>query len=122
MNASQAEKRIQQLSHELEQHNYNYYVLSNPSISDFEFDGLLKELESLEQQFPALASENSPTKRVGGDITKKFKQVTHDFPMLSLSNSYSKEEIIEFEERARKLTDADMEYIIFLRSLILISS
>jgi DNA ligase (NAD+) len=115
MNASQAEKRIQQLSHELEQHNYNYYVLSNPSISDFEFDGLLKELESLEQQFPALASENSPTKRVGGDITKKFKQVTHDFPMLSLSNSYSKEEIIEFEERARKLTDADMEYVCELK-------
>lgn len=115
MNVEEAKVRIKELSHELELHNYNYYVLNTPIISDYEFDLLLKELESLEAEFPLLADENSPTKRVGGDITKKFKQVAHVFPMLSLSNSYSKEEIIEFEERARKLTDADMEYVCELK-------
>lgn len=115
MNVDEAKKRIDQLTKELEDHNYSYYVLSNPVITDFEFDGLLKELEKLELEFPGLTHSNSPTKRVGGDITKKFPSVVHDYPMLSLSNSYSKEEIAEFESRARKLTDADMEYVCELK-------
>mgnify|MGYP006171150199 FL=1 len=103
MNPSEAQKRIEQLSKELTQHNYNYYVESNPTISDYEFDMLLEELQSLESQFPEFASDLSPTKRVGGDITKKFETVVHKFPMLSLSNSYSEEEIIEWEQRLKKL-------------------
>ena len=91
MNQDEAKLRIDTLTHELEEHNHHYYIQNNPTISDYDFDQLLKELEALETQFPTLAHQNSPTKRVGGDITKKFKSVVHDYPMLSLSNSYSKE-------------------------------
>jgi DNA ligase (NAD+) len=91
MTREEAKSRIDTLIESLEKHTCDYYVLSEPTISDFEFDQLLKELDSLENQFKELAHPNSPTKRVGGDITKKFVSVTHDFPMLSLSNSYSKE-------------------------------
>lgn len=115
MTKDQAKDRIDELTHQLEEHNYRYYVKSEPTISDFTFDNLLKELETLEQSYPDFAHQNSPTKRVGGDITKKFPSVKHDYPMLSLSNSYSKEEIVEFESRARKLTDADMEYVCELK-------
>ena len=115
MNKEEAKRRIDQLTIDLEEHNYQYYVLSTPSISDFDFDILLKELEQLESEHPEFAHSNSPTKRVGGDITKKFPSVVHDYPMLSLSNSYSKEEITEFESRARKMTDADMEYVCELK-------
>jgi len=115
MNQDEAKLRIDTLTHELEEHNHHYYIQNNPTISDYDFDQLLKELEALETQFPTLAHQNSPTKRVGGDITKKFKSVVHDYPMLSLSNSYSKEEIAEFESRARKLTEADMEYVCELK-------
>ena len=115
MNKEEAKRRIDQLTIDLEEHNYQYYVLSTPSISDFDFDTLLKELEQLELERPEFAHSNSPTKRVGGDITKKFPSVVHDYPMLSLSNSYSKEEITEFESRARKMTDADMEYVCELK-------
>jgi DNA ligase (NAD+) len=111
----EAKLRIDTLTHDLEEHNHSYYIQNNPTISDFDFDQLLKELEDLESKFPSLAHLNSPTKRVGGDITKKFQSVIHDYPMLSLSNSYSKEEIVEFESRARKLTDADMEYVCELK-------
>lgn len=115
MNASEASKRIKQLTEELNQHNYNYYVASEPTISDQEFDFLLKELEALEKQFPDLASTLSPTKRVGGDITKKFETVVHRYPMLSLSNSYSEEEIIEWEQRLKKLADGPLEYVCELK-------
>lgn len=115
MTPSDAKQRIDELSTELEEHNHRYYVLNDPSISDYEFDQKLKELEQLESEHPEFAHTNSPTKRVGGDITKKFETVEHDYPMLSLSNSYSKEEIIEFESRARKLTDADMQYVCELK-------
>ena len=91
--------QIEKLSKELSEHNYLYYVKSEPVISDQEFDALLKELEKLEQENPEFADPNSPTKRVGGDITKNFPTVEHQFPMLSLSNSYSKEEILDFEKR-----------------------
>ena len=107
--------RIDALTKELNEHNYSYYVLSEPSISDYEFDQLLKELEELEIEHPELAHKNSPTKRVGGDITKRFETVTHRFPMLSLSNSYSKEEIADFEARVRKLVEGDIEFICELK-------
>ena len=102
--------QIEKLSKELSEHNYLYYVKSEPVISDQEFDALLKELEKLEQENPEFADPNSPTKRVGGDITKNFPTVEHQFPMLSLSNSYSKEEILDFEKRIQKLTEHEFEY------------
>ncbi len=115
MTAEEAKSRIENLSRELERHNHSYYVLSNPTISDFEFDQLLKELEQLEEQFPAFTDANSPTKRVGGDITKKFATVVHDFPMMSLSNTYSKDEIVEWENRIRKIADGKLEYVCELK-------
>ena len=102
--------KIEKLRKELSQHNYLYYVKSEPVISDQEFDSLLKELEKLEQENPDLDDPNSPTKRVGGDITKNFPTVKHQFAMLSLNNSYSKEEILDFEKRIQKLTDKKIEY------------
>lgn len=98
----QAIQRIAALSKELEEHNHRYYVLADPVISDQAFDMLLKELERLEQAWPEFASPNSPTQRVGGDITKDFPQVQHRYPMLSLSNSYSAEEVAEFVARVER--------------------
>jgi len=92
-------EKIIELTQKLHHHNHLYYVESNPEISDFEFDTLLKELQELENLYPQYADENSPTKRVGGDITKKFEVVEHIYPMMSLSNSYSKEEIADWETR-----------------------
>lgn len=109
------QQRIDQLSEELEAHNHRYYVLSAPSISDREYDVLLKELETLEAQHPKFADPNSPTKRVGGDITKNFPTVAHKFPMLSLSNSYSIEEIEEFDARVKKLIEGDVQYTLELK-------
>ncbi|MBL7931876.1 MAG: NAD-dependent DNA ligase LigA [Bacteroidia bacterium] len=99
MDKASAEKRIKQLSTELEQHNHNYYLLDNPTISDFEFDKLLEELIALEKQFPELLSPDSPSQRVGGTITKEFASVKHKYPMLSLANSYSTEDLLEFDRR-----------------------
>ena len=99
---STAEK-INELTQELKKHNYNYYVLAEPSISDREFDMKLKELEKLEQAFPQFADPNSPTKQVGGDITKNFETVSHSTRMLSLGNTYNKEELLEFDQRVTKL-------------------
>ena len=84
----EVKNRIEQLTKELNQHNHNYYVLNQSEISDYDFDMLLKELQKLEEDNPSFASPNSPTKRIGGDITKDFETVEHRFPMLSLSNSY----------------------------------
>ncbi|HQW86409.1 MAG TPA: NAD-dependent DNA ligase LigA, partial [Flavobacteriales bacterium] len=95
-------ERIKQLREELELHNHRYYVLAAPTISDPEFDRMLKELERLEAAHPELADRNSPTQRVGGDITKNFPVVAHRFPMLSLSNSYSREEVAGFVARVEK--------------------
>ncbi|WP_295333079.1 NAD-dependent DNA ligase LigA [Flavobacterium sp.] len=96
-------KIIQDLRDELNQHNYNYYVLDNPTISDFEFDQKLKQLQELESQHPELFDENSPTQRVGGTITKNFQTVVHDYRMYSLDNSYSKEDLIDWENRIQKV-------------------
>lgn len=106
---------INKLTKELNEHNYNYYVLNSPIISDYDFDVLLKELQSLEEKYPEFAEDNSPTKRVGGDITKNFPSVTHRFPMLSLGNSYSKEEITDFDTRVRKVIEREIEYICELK-------
>ena len=115
MNPQEAQQRISFLTDELNRHNHLYYVESNPVISDFEFDQLLRELQDLEAQFPELASPLSPTKRVGGDITKKFATVVHRFPMLSLSNSYSEEEIIDWEQRLKKAVESPIEYVCELK-------
>lgn len=108
-------KEIDQLSEELRKHNHNYYVLSNPTISDYDFDMMLEKLQRLEEKYPQFANENSPTKRVGGDITKNFPTVVHKYPMLSLSNSYSTEDIIDFENRIKKLTNSEIEYVCELK-------
>lgn len=115
MKQEQAEKRIKELSKELDQHNYKYYVLDQPDISDFDFDMLMKELENLEEQFPQFASKNSPTQRVGGTVTKKFETVNHQYPMMSLGNTYSTQEIKEFEQRIRKTIDHQYDYVCELK-------
>ena len=97
-----AKLRIEELSKEIEKHNYNYYVLDKPVISDYDFDMLLEELIKLEKEFPQFLSADSPSQRVGGQVTKEFKTVPHKYPMLSLSNSYSKDELSDFDERVRK--------------------
>lgn len=102
MDKVQAEKRIKELSSEIEIHNHNYYVNDKPIISDFEFDKLLEELIALENQFPELLLSTSPSQRVGGAITKEFKSVKHTYPMLSLSNSYSTEDMIDFDRRVQE--------------------
>lgn len=115
MTASEAKKKIQQLTQEINQHNYNYYVLSSPTVSDYDFDMLLESLIKLEQAFPEFADENSPSKRVGGEVTKAFETVKHKYPMLSLGNSYSKEEIADFETRIKKLVEDEIEYVCELK-------
>ena len=98
-----ARKRIAELSELIDKYNHEYYMNDTSLISDYEFDALLRELIALEQQYPELALPTSPTRRVGGEVNKSFRQVTHRFPMLSLGNTYSIEEITEFESRTRKL-------------------
>ena len=110
MTREQAKKRIEQLSQEIDEHNYKYYVLDNPSISDFEFDKMLEELIRLEKEFPEFLSMQSPSQRVGGAITKLFKTVKHRYPMLSLSNTYSEDELRDFDERVRKSIGDKFEY------------
>jgi len=102
---------IQNLRTELNDHNYNYYVLDNPTISDLEFDLKLKQLQDLENKHPEYFDSNSPTQRVGGAITKNFKTIAHEHRMYSLDNSYSKEELIDWEKRIQKvLGDVPLEY------------
>lgn len=95
-------EKIDQLRKELREHNYNYYVLDNATISDYEFDIKLKELEALEAQHPEFFDSNSPTQRVGGEITKSFNTVPHKNRMYSLDNSYSKEDLLDWEKRIQK--------------------
>jgi len=115
MNKLDAKEEILKLSEEINHHNHLYYVESNPEISDYDFDQLLNRLQDLEKQFPEFAFDYSPTKRVGGDITKKFETVVHRFPMLSLSNTYSEEEIEEWETRLKKLAEGELEYVCELK-------
>ena len=98
--------KIKALREALEQHNYNYYVLSAPTISDREFDEMMKELQVLEEAHPEYADPHSPTQRVGSDLSKEFEQVVHKYPMLSLGNTYSEDEVKDFYERiARDLNE-----------------
>ncbi len=115
MNKEEAKAKIAELSSIIENHNYNYYVLANPTISDYDFDMLLNELIALEQQFPELILPDSPTQRVGGDITKEFQTVKHRYPMLSLSNSYNIEEVKEFISRIKKTIEEEVEFVCELK-------
>jgi DNA ligase (NAD+) len=115
MTESEAKKKIESLSKELNDHNYRYYVLSEPVISDLEFDKMLEELISIEKKFPKLVSPESPSQRVGGFITKEFRTITHKYPMLSLSNTYSETELREFDDRIRKGLDGKYEYVCELK-------
>lgn len=110
-----SKQKIQELSEKLNKWNHEYYVLSAPTVSDYDFDMALEELQKLEEQFPELVDANSPTKRVGGDITKKFETVAHKYPMLSLSNSYSREDIEEFGKRIEKSIGGDITYVCELK-------
>ena len=107
--------RIVFLRSELQQHNHNYYVLDNASISDFEFDMLLNELIELEKQHPEFYDANSPTQRVGGDLIKSFNTVAHQYRMLSLGNTYSSDELLGFDKRITKLVETEIEYVCELK-------
>lgn len=115
MNKEEAKARISELSKIIENHNYNYYVLTQPTISDYDFDMLLNELIELEKLFPDLILPDSPTQRVGGDLTKEFKTVKHRYPMLSLSNSYNIEEVKDFISRIKKTIEEDVEFVCELK-------
>ncbi len=115
MNIEAAKVRIAELSEELHKHNHLYYQLSAPIISDRAFDVLLEELIALEKEFPELIKEDSPSQRVGGSITKNFKTVEHKYPMLSLGNTYSEQDLIDFDQRIKKTIGDQFEYVCELK-------
>jgi DNA ligase (NAD+) len=115
MDRNHARIRIFKLREDLNQHNYKYYVLNQPVISDFEFDVLMRELMDLEKLFPEFEDLNSPSQRVGSDINREFEQVKHKYPMMSLGNTYSREELEEFDTRVRKVITAPFEYVCELK-------
>jgi DNA ligase (NAD+) len=115
MKQAEARERIEKLRREIEEHNRKYYVLNQPVISDFEFDLLLNELGELEKNFPEFLDERSPTRRVGSDISREFRQYEHRYPMLSLGNTYSYEELREFDARVRKSVPGPVEYVCELK-------
>jgi DNA ligase (NAD+) len=110
MDISSVYQRIELLRKELDGHNYRYYVLSQPSVSDYEYDLMLRELVRLEQEYPQFADPLSPTQRIGDDRNQEFVQREHRVPMYSLGNTYSREEVIEFDTRLRKLIEGPVEY------------
>lgn len=109
------ENKIKSLREELEQHNYRYYVLSMPTISDKQYDEMMKELQLLEEQHPAFFDPHSPTQRVGSDLSKEFEQVPHRYPMLSLGNTYSREEVRDFYERTARTLNEPFEIVAELK-------
>jgi DNA ligase (NAD+) len=115
MSPEEVKKRIHQLRKDIEQHNHNYYKLNQPSISDFEFDLLMSDLLALENKFPQFFDPNSPSQRVGSDLSKEFIQVLHQYPMLSLANSYSAEEVSEFVQRVEKFSGEIPDYVCELK-------
>lgn len=115
MKLADAKKRAEELKKTIDEHNHRYYVLNQPTISDFEFDILLNELQTIEKNFPELVTSDSPTMRVGSDLTEEFVQVQHKWPMMSLGNTYSEEELREFGERIRKTLGYDPEYVCELK-------
>ena len=110
MKPSEAKVRIEILRKEIGEHNKRYYVDNQPSVSDFEFDLLLNELETLEKKFPQYKSDDSPSRRVGSDIKNEFEQYEHEYPMLSLGNTYNEDELRDFDARARKIIAEPFEY------------
>jgi len=111
MDLESIKEKIAHLTKQLDNCNYEYYVLSQPSISDFEYDALMRELIDLEKKYPQFKTEHSPTQRVGSDINQNFKQVKHQYPMLSLGNTYSFEDLDDFDERIKKiLLDEPYQY------------
>jgi DNA ligase (NAD+) len=115
MSPAEAKNRIETLASEIKQHNYNYYVLAMPTISDFDFDKKLEELIALEKQFPEFIDPDSPTQQVAGYITKEFVTVKHKWPMLSLGNTYSEQELLDFDQRIRKAIGDNFEYVCELK-------
>jgi DNA ligase (NAD+) len=115
MDKAAAEKRIRELREALRHHNYRYYILSQPEITDFEYDIMMNELQALEKEFPVFVDINSPSQRVGSDLNREFTQVVHKYPMLSLSNTYTEEDVLEFDARVRKLIGDDFEYVAELK-------
>jgi DNA ligase (NAD+) len=110
------QEQINFLTDQINYHNHLYYMKSETEISDFEFDQLLVQLRALEEQYPDLVREDSPTHRVGGTISKEFESVTHRFPMLSLGNTYNEQELLDFDERVQKgLEGQSYEYICELK-------
>ena len=95
-------ERILQLRKELHEHNYKYYVLNSPDISDFDFDALMRELQNLEARHPEMADPNSPSQRVGSDLNSEFKQVVHKYPMLSLANTYNQQDVRDWYESVKR--------------------
>lgn len=115
MSLFEIKERIDRLVKELNEHNYKYYVLAQPVISDFEFDKKLAELTALEREYPEYLDPESPTQKVGGDITREFKTVKHKWPMLSLGNTYNEQDLKDFDERVRKAIGNDFEYVCELK-------
>ena len=115
MSISTVKAQIDSLVAELNQHTYNYYVLAMPTIADYEFDQKLEELSKLEKEHPAFADPNSPTQKVGGDITKNFITVKHKWPMLSLGNTYNEQDLRDFDERVKKAIGEDFNYVCELK-------
>ncbi len=113
--AQQAKQQIDALTAELKQHTYNYYVLAQPTISDYDFDKKLEQLAGLEKQFPEFAEPDSPTQLVGGEITKEFKTVRHRWPMLSLGNTYNEQELLDFDQRIKKAIGDNFQYVCELK-------
>lgn len=114
-NSEEARQRIESLRQSLDDHNYKYYVLNEPTISDFDFDMMMRELQDLEEAFPQFRDPHSPTMRVGGDITDKFEKVRHRYPMMSLSNAYNFDEVREWENRLKRSTQGNPEYVCELK-------
>jgi len=112
---SNIREKIAHLTRELNEYNYQYYVLANSPVSDYDFDQKLKELEALEERYPEFRDPNSPTQKVGGDITQKFDTVRHKWPMLSLGNTYNEQEIRDFDERVRKTVGDQVAYVCELK-------
>lgn len=115
MNIAHAKKRIERLRKKIHHHNYQYYVLNEPIISDYQYDQLYKELEELERLFPELITSDSPTQRIGGKPLKEFKTVKHTVKMLSLDNTYSEDEVREFDKRVKKGLGKDVQYEVTLK-------
>lgn len=119
MNKEEIVQKMKSLAEQIEEHNYRYYVLDRPIISDYEFDKLLEELQKLEQQYPELVLPDSPTQRVGGSITKVFPTVKHQYPMLSLANTYSIDELYDFDRRVKEILELphnqEVEYVCELK-------